>query len=133
MLHQTMTYSKTHQKFSEHLKNPDVLTDPGKYLGPNWEDVLNFWIYIETLSDKEKEAIADRYYTLDDYVRNSAWNAARVAAEEVVGNEFRVEAWRASHYVTGCDVFCDATLELITHHKLIEQYKTPTFLPIVVK
>jgi hypothetical protein len=35
--------------------------------------------------------------------------------------------------VTGRVVFSDATLELIAHHILLEQNKTPTFLPLCVK
>jgi hypothetical protein len=113
-----MTYSKIHQAFSELLEQPDAITNPEKYLGPNWEDVLNFWIYLDTLSDEERGEMKDLYWDLDDNVRESAF----------------VAAWCAAYDVTGCGlVFAYATLELITHHKLIEQYKTPTFLPIVVK
>jgi hypothetical protein len=128
-----MTYSKTHQKFSERLNQPDVLTNPGKYLGPNWEDVLNFWIYVDGLSDKEKEAIADRYYALDDDVRESARDAARDAATEVVGEKFRNAAWDAADVVTGWWVFGYATWELIAHHKLLEQNKTPLALQYCIK
>jgi hypothetical protein len=128
-----MTYSKTHQKFSERLNQPDVLTNLAKYLGPNWEDVLNFWIYVDMLSDKEKEAIADRYYALDDYVRNSAIFAACDAANEVVGEDFRYAAWWAADVVTGKGVFGVATVELIAHHKLLEQYKTPLALQYCTK
>jgi hypothetical protein len=129
-----MTYSKIHQAFSELLEQPDAITNPEKYLGPNWEDVLNFWIYLDTLSDEERGEMKDLYWDLDDNVRESAFVAAWDAAAEVVGWGFREAAWCAAYDVTGCGlVFAYATLELITHHKLIEQYKTPTFLPIVVK
>jgi hypothetical protein len=129
-----MTYSKIHQAFSERLNNPDVLTNPEKYLGPNYQDVLNFWIYLDTLSDEEKGEISQRYCALDDNVRDTAFVAARDAAEEVVGNEFRYAAWCAAYDVTGWGlVFGNATVELIAHHKLIEQNQTPTFLPLCVK
>jgi hypothetical protein len=128
-----MTYSKTHQKFSERLNQPDVLTNPGKYLGPNWEDVLNFWIYVDGLSDKEKEAIADRYFALDDDVRDAAIDAVVDAATEVVGEKFRCEAWCAADVVTGWWVFGHATNELIGHHKLLEQGKTPLALQYCTK
>ncbi len=129
-----MTYSKTHQRFSERLKNPDVLTNPEKYLGLNYQDVLNFWIYLDTLSKQDKEKMNDRYQTLDFNVRNSAWNAARVAAEKVIGWGFRNAAWCAVWDVTGLRVvFVDATLELIAHHKLLEQNKTPLALQCCIK
>jgi hypothetical protein len=68
-----MTYSKIHQNFSQRLNQPDALTDPEKYLGPNWKDVLNFWIYLDSLSEHEREAIVERYYALDDDVRDCAF------------------------------------------------------------
>jgi hypothetical protein len=128
-----MTYSKTHQKFSELLNKPEALTNPGKYFGPNWEDVLNFWIYLDTLSAEEREEMWRRYCALDYTVRKSARIASRDAAEEVVGENFRYEAWWAAYDVTGSENFGYATWELIGHHKLLEQNKTPTFLPLCVK
>jgi hypothetical protein len=131
-----MTHSKTHKRFSERLNQPDVLTDPGKYLGPNWEDVLNFWIYLEGLSKQEREEMGKRFWDLDDDVRYCAFIASRDAAEEVVGLRFRYAAWCAACDVTGPGrrfVFGCATVELIAHHKLLEQNKTPTFLPLCVK
>jgi hypothetical protein len=125
-----MTYSKIHQAFSNYLEQPDALTNPANYLGPNWEDVLNFWIYLDTLSDREKKEIGQRYWDLDNIVRLSAFDTARNAAEEVVGEEFSDAAWDAADVVTGWWVFCYATWELIGHHKLLEQGKTPTFLPL---
>jgi hypothetical protein len=120
-----MTYSKIHQKFSERLEQPDVLTNPEKYLGPNWEDVLNFWFYVEGLSKQEEDEMWQRYWSLDDDVRDCAFFAARDAAIEVVGWEFINAAWRAARGVTGWCIFSCATYELIAHHKLLEQYKTP--------
>jgi hypothetical protein len=134
MLHQTMTYSKIHQKFSNYLKQPDVRTNPEKYLGPNWEDVLNFWIYVDTLSVEEMEEIGQRYRALDEEVRISAIIAACDAAEEVVGLDFRYDAWFAAYDVTGSRVvFSWATYELIGHHKLLEQNKTPLALQYCIK
>jgi hypothetical protein len=127
-----MTHSKIHQTFSERLNNPDVLKNPEKYLGPNYQDVLNFWIYLDSLSDQEKEAISDRYFALDDDVRDAAIDAVVDAAEEVVGEDFRYAAWRAAWFVTGRRVvFGWATDELISHHKLLEQGKTPLALQLL--
>jgi hypothetical protein len=127
-----MTYSKTHKRFSERLNQPAALTDPAKYLGPNYQDVLNFWIYLDNLSDEEKKEMGQRYRDLNDNVRWSAIDAARDAADEVVGWEFRYAAWNVALNVTGRWVFSRATVELIAHHKLLEQNKTLTFLPLCV-
>jgi hypothetical protein len=106
----------------------EVLSNPAKYLGPNWEDVLNFWIYLDTLSNKEKDEIESRYFVLDEHVHDYAIDAAWNAAAEVVGREFRNAAWRAAITATGRWVFGYATLELIAHHNL----KTPaTFIPLI--
>jgi hypothetical protein len=128
-----MTYSKIHQRFSKRLEQPDALKNPEKYLGLNYQDVLNFWIYLDTLSDKEKEEMAQSYWALDYNERESAIDAASDAADEVVGLRFRYAAWRAAYDVTEKGVFGFATYELIAHHKLIEQNQTPTFLPLCVK
>jgi hypothetical protein len=133
-----MTHSKTHERFSKRLNKPEALTNPEKYLGPNYQDVLNFWIYVEGLSEQEKEEMRQRYLALDFNVRVSAYFAAWVAATEVIGVEFRCEAFDAA-YDTAYDVtgwrvvFGTATCELIAHHKLLEQEKTLTFLPLCVK
>jgi hypothetical protein len=106
----------------------DVLSNPAKYLGPNWENVLNFWIYLDTLSIEERGEMKDLYWDLDDNVRNSAIFAACDAANEVVGEKFIFEAWDAADVVTGWWVFVYATWELIANHNL----KTPaTFIPLI--
>jgi hypothetical protein len=108
-----MDYSKIYRRFSEDLNNPVVLTNPAKYLGPNWENVLNFWIYLDSLSEQEIKEMDNLYWALDDDARESAIIASRDAADDVVGEDFRYAAWWAACDVTGCDVFCDATWELI--------------------
>jgi hypothetical protein len=128
-----MTHSKIHQAFSNYLKQPDVLTHPANYLGPNWEDVLNFWIYVDTLSEQEREEMWRRYCALDDNVRWFASNAARAASDEVVCWKFKSAAWDAAAVVTGWWVFGCATWELIAHHKLLEQDKTPLALQCCIK
>jgi hypothetical protein len=107
----------------------DVLSNPAKYLGPNWEDVLNFWIYIVTLSDEEKEEMRQCYLALDENMRDSAWDVAWNSAEEVVGEEIRNTASYAAVYATGLGVFGTATRELIGNvdnkvaYDLIMSYK----------
>jgi hypothetical protein len=96
---------------------PEVLTEPQKILGPNAPKVLELWRRIDILSEPEMEEIGQRYFALDDYVRNSAWIASRNAAKEVVGREFSGAAWDAVYDVTGRGVFGDATMELIGNVK----------------
>jgi hypothetical protein len=127
-----MKISKTHKKFSD-LEDPKVLTNPEDFLGPNWKDVINFWLHFDTLTKSEKEKIHDRYWALDVDVRESASRAAYYAAKEVVGWGVGLSAWGAAYYVTPYCVFRYATLELIAHHKLLEQNKTLIALPLCLK
>jgi hypothetical protein len=126
-----MKISKTHQRLSERLKEPKVLTNPEDFLGPNWEDVINFWFYIETLSEEERKKIDFSYRRDLEYVlKTSAADAAWSAAYDVVGGKVRDAAWYAPHDVSDYWVFSDATNELIASHKLLEQDKTLVFLPL---
>ena len=125
-----MKISQTHQRFSYRLKEPRALTNPEDFLGPNWEDVINFWIYIDTLSEDEKIRMENRYYALKLDVRVSAFHPAYDAAEEIVGGNVRSAVWYASFDVTSRCVFAYVTYELISHHKLLEQNKTLVALPL---
>jgi hypothetical protein len=37
------------------------ISDPEKELGPNYETVLNFWLFLETLSADQVSIISERY------------------------------------------------------------------------
>jgi hypothetical protein len=128
-----MKISKTHQKFSKELKEPRALTNPEDFLGPNWKDVINFWLYVDTLSWDQKRKISDRYWTLDEDVRSSAYDASWDAAKDVVGCVVVNSTWHAAINVASWYIFGYATDELIAHHKLLEQGKSPTFLPLCVR
>jgi hypothetical protein len=127
-----MKISKIHQEFSDILKEPRALKHPEDFLGPNWEDVINFWLYVDTLSESEISKIGDRYLALDYHVREASRRAARDSAGEVVGWKVKNAAWCASYDVTRL-VFAYATNELIAYHKLLEQNKTPLALPFCLK
>jgi hypothetical protein len=127
-----MKISKTHQKFSDLLKEPRALTNPEDYLGPNWEDVINFWLYIDTLSELQQLVIADSSFGLDYYVRVSHENTSYCLATEAVGKEIIYAARYASNSVTNW-FFGWINYELIAHHKLLEQGKTLLFLPLCLK
>jgi hypothetical protein len=50
-----MTYSKRHLAFSELF--PSVLTHPEEFIGRNWKNVLNIWIYLDTLNSAQLSQI----------------------------------------------------------------------------
>jgi hypothetical protein len=127
--------SKAHQWFSDYLKEPKVLTNPEDYLGPNWKEVLDFWLYLDGLSEVEKRKMNKSYWALDRDVRIGAWNATK----EVVREEVREAAWWAGCYSTPSpfpfNLYISglATLELIGKQKLLEQGKTLVALPLCLK
>ena len=124
------TISKTHQLFSGRLNVPRVLENPEEFLGPNYKEVLNFWLILDELSEEQWRVVKERDVAL--YRENtSQWYKTRdlavVTSEEVVG-------WRYS-YVSGRSVYDDtkseaagwATRELIGMHLILEQQSLTFF------
>jgi hypothetical protein len=92
----------------------DVLTNPEKYLGHNYEAVLKFWYLLDTLSREDFDIVDKRCY---DIV--SAFSAAYA----IIGSEYANAAFDAAiGLVAGY-----ATLELIGSHKLQEHVFLPMF------
>ena len=46
------------------IEQQDVLEHPEKYLGPNYKELLNFWVYWHSLSAEQIEAYVDRSWYL---------------------------------------------------------------------
>jgi hypothetical protein len=118
-----MKISKTQQRLSRELKNPEVLTNPEQFLGPNWETVLRWWLYYESLTLEQKDELWRRWVAIDYYTRIRAWTLAEDAAIEVIGEQNR----RVAHWVS----YPDITYELITMHLLFERGHSLTFVPLI--
>jgi hypothetical protein len=119
-----MKISKTHQKFANLLSNQRALSHPDEFLGPNWRDVLNFWIYLDTLRLKQILILRDLYWKLQPehrFAQKLAWDVAK--EDETVGKIISNCAFGASKIY----FFGYATLELIGAHKILEQGKPLTF------
>jgi hypothetical protein len=117
-----MTYSKTHQRFADRLNNQRALEHPEEFLGPNWKDVLNFWWFLDGLSEEQWKIFRERYAALDPKIRDDACVAACVAARDA--------AYDAAACVAAAGGAGYATYELIGSHRLSEQEKSLTFLPL---
>jgi hypothetical protein len=134
-----MNYSTTHLKLSEHLKCPDVLTVPRHFLGQNYKTVLNFWTYLDYFTEEQFVAVTERYFELklNPFVKmDSAENAER-EAENVIGADLTSLAYTSATYAidnnaqfVARDIRGVATWELIGMHKLFEQGKSLTFVPL---
>jgi hypothetical protein len=132
-----MNYSKAHQKFSTELQNPEALTKPQDFLGPNYETVLNFWWTMDSLTETQWNEVTRRYDALDPAAgnaawdaagnanRNAAWNAAGYAARDAARYATGSAAWDAAGYAAGY-----ATWELMGMHTLLNGGKTLLFVPL---
>jgi hypothetical protein len=120
-----MKISKTHQHLSNYLKNPKVLTNPEPILGPNWETVLRWWLYFESLTDEQKRELWRRYKAIAYDTRIRAWELARNAAIEVISEDNRLADWFVAQYLGAL------TCELISMHLLFERGHSLTFVPLI--
>jgi hypothetical protein len=119
-----MKISKTHQRLCLVLKNPEVLTNPEPFLGPNWETVLRWWLYEESLTDVQRKELERRRRAIDDDTRNRAWDLACNAAIEVIGKDNGQAVW----WVAPHKAF---TYELIAMHLLFERGHSLTIVPLI--
>ena len=132
-----MNHSKAHQNFSNRLENPEALTSPQDFLGPNYQTVINFWWFMDSLSEDQWKEVARRYDALDTAAwnaaraaakyaaRDTAYNAARNAAWDAAWDAARVAARDAAGYAAGY-----ATSELIGMHTLLNDGKELLFVPL---
>jgi hypothetical protein len=61
-----MQISKTHLNFIARLGEKDVLVKPEKYLGSNFQKVLDFWMILDNLSDEQLLTVGERFVALED-------------------------------------------------------------------
>jgi hypothetical protein len=125
-----MKISETHQRFANRIDNQRILLHlwhPENFLGPNWKDVLNFWLYLDTLSPSQLLNTSNDN-KLADLV--DSWNFYEEAAEETIGEDIYYEAyWSPPHGFAARR----ATIELIASHKILEQGKSLMFVPMFLE
>ena len=133
-----MNISKSHQIFSELLKNPRVLSNPQEFLGPNYETVLNFWLILDELTKDQWRTIWSRYWDFYD-LQLSEWRKA--ADESIEASDETIERDFADNAVDAVDAAWDvygytagwATRELIGMHKFFEQQKPLSFFQMFLE
>jgi len=128
-----MQHSKAHQNFFNELQNPEALTNPQNFLGPNYETVINFWWFMDGLTENQWKEVARRYDALD----GAAWSAARAAARSAARSVAGSAAWSAAWYAAGIaarnaawNAARDATYELMGMHTLLDDGKDLLFVPL---
>jgi hypothetical protein len=132
-----MKISNIHQTFSNQFENQRALSNPEDFLGPNWKDVLNFWLYLDTLETELihmdiflRYKLANFYSTHFNDLKLAKVDS-RMCAFETIDEIFAAIAWGQASVTVGY-VVGYATWELIGAHKLLEQGKTLTFVPVLL-
>jgi hypothetical protein len=115
-----MKISKTHQNLSDYCGEHEVLTNPQKFLGPNWETVLRWWLYRESLTDEQKEDVKRRYWAIDRNNRDRYCTLDCHATSKVIGRDNRLAVKKISPFPT------EITYELIAN------LDEPFFLSLLV-
>ncbi len=122
-----MKISTAHQRFAERLRNSRVLDYPEEFLGPNWKDVLNFWLYLDTLNEEQWNSINSSLSSYEHRLAlNAAWNAARAAVGYAACYAADYAAWSVAALFSARY----ATDELIGSHILQEKGKSLVFFPM---
>jgi hypothetical protein len=121
-----MKISETHQLFALWLNNQRALSHPDEFLGPNWKDVLNFWLYLDTLSDEQLNMSRTRFCNLDVVDRVSSWKLAWDISCGVVGGLYINILFPSSTNTHAGG----ATRELIGAHKILKRGKSLMFVPM---
>jgi hypothetical protein len=80
---QYFPFSKTHSNFSEKINDPKMLWYPQYYLGPNYQAVIDFWKYIDTLTEKQWNEVKIRFNNFPELSHSLA--AADAALDEAIG------------------------------------------------
>jgi len=74
-----------------------VLTDPAKVIGDQWNKLLDFWWYMDTMADSDWKQVAAACDAAGDAAGAAAWDAAGAAA----GYAAWAAAWAAAGYAAG--------------------------------
>jgi hypothetical protein len=113
--------------YSESDSPQEVLTNPEKYLGPNYQEVLRFWDYLDTVSRLHWKYVRKLYkiFTSNHSLIYKLSGIAECAAEETIGKAFATAANRSplpvgrASYVGPAAAASHATMELIGKSSLL--------------
>jgi hypothetical protein len=134
-----MTQSIIHRKLMQNNVERDIVD----ILGPNYETVLNFWHYVETISKEEYVNIRAAYEENCDAMYRDTFShknllekivdSITVIDESTIWNNCHVLHNRGLVSFDACSVVSWATHELICMHKLLEDGHKLLFVPLFNK
>jgi len=117
-----MNYSKIHQRFQRKFPNENILTSPEQFLGPNYETVLNYWWYLDSLP---------RYYTFDSncYADKPVGYGNFIMGQASIITHFQADAWSSTSDISKEYLYGWVTVELICMHRILDEGKSLFYLP----
>jgi Na+-transporting NADH:ubiquinone oxidoreductase subunit NqrB len=92
-------------------------------LGPNWQTVLNFWLFLDNLSAEQIIAVRSR--------NDKMWYTKRKIVDKLTirsTNKVISESVRPSIHLWGASLF--ATFEIIAAQEILDEAGELTFLPM---
>jgi hypothetical protein len=106
------------RRISELLNDPEILTNPEKYFGPNYKILLNFWIYWNSLTSKQRVIYYSSVNNLGAVTYSGAYEVATKTAEQSFSERL---------LITLAPIEC----EIIRMHEILEEGKSLTFIPLL--
>jgi hypothetical protein len=127
-----MTYSKTHERLADYAEiELDQVKD---FLGPNWKDVLNFWLYLDDLTEETKDKILKFDKNFIHAAHQTYIETYLELTGSIVGMTESDCIWEAA-YNPLCSTawYCaSATYELICSHVILKRGMDLLFFPLFV-
>ena len=120
-----MNYSKIHQLLQKEYLSDKINDSLDLYLGPNYETVLNYWLYLESLPEITKIDYSDNSAT-----KPSGYNNFIIEQANLLTNYHQAEAWYATQIsLNSGEWYGWATVELICMHRILDEGKSLFYLP----
>jgi hypothetical protein len=122
--------SKCHQYFTCHA--PSVIENPEEILGENYQSLLNFWIYLDTLDAKQWLVVNDRFDALGRELNLNVTNQYHM----ILNNTFKFNHFSLNVFnnIFDCYKTClsvrGAAFEIYNAQVFLEQGINFTFLPL---
>lgn len=61
-----MKISKTHYQLLDYTQDDEALSNPQKYLGPNFEEVLRFWNHLDEMTVNQLIGVGEKFSNIDN-------------------------------------------------------------------
>ena len=116
------------------MANDDILSRPEDFLGPNYQTVLNFWMFLDSLSEEQWKEVMKRDVDMEVYMVEDASETATDSVRKMFPDFFNGENTHFTLFynsnIGAPDTTWDATCELIAMNSLLEEGKSLTFVPL---